>query len=132
MAMEEAKAKFGYGDYRSAFVDQCIEVGILILVLVAESIILWRIRKRPFRKVFAWGYILSLSWVLVILPFLNFAIYGHILSIVFRPNVKLYWSFIGIAHIFLAIMLVQACFRKKKFVPTDPSNILDDYADKFE
>lgn len=125
------KAEFGYGNYGSAYITQCIEEGIWILILVGECYMLWCIRKKSFNRIFAWLYMLSLGCVLVIVPCLGIY-YGLPFFRVLKPDdSSIYWIFIGVANVCFIIMLLQAYFFNKKNIPTNPVNILDDYADKF-
>ncbi len=108
------------------FIRESMRAGTTILVLIGESIIFWRIRKKRYNRWLTIGYILPLIFILVVLPIMALR-----MGIPFDwlvPNDMLYWTGIGIAHVFLAIMVWQSR-KKKAFIPTNPANILDDYAE---
>jgi hypothetical protein len=108
---------------------ETVQQGITVLILMAEGIVLWRIRKTNYARMLALGYVLPLLFILVYLP-----VMGVLYKMIFHmliPTATLYWIGLGVSHTFFAIMLWQARYRKTKFTQTDPANILDDYADKF-
>ncbi|WP_276484709.1 hypothetical protein [Paraflavitalea pollutisoli] len=108
------------------FVRGAVWAGITVVVLIAESILLWRLRKKRYNRFLAAGYILPLAFVLVFLPIV--AIRMNILFDWLVPNPLLYWTGIGIAHVFLMVMICQAQ-RKKRPTTIDPANILDEFAE---
>ena len=110
------------------YINDTVILGITIVVLVIESIVLWRIQQKPFKRFFAWTYIVLLLIVLVALPVLVIS-EGAPIRYMLRPNEWLYWSCVGIAHLFFVLMLIQLNRKKRQTISGNPANILDDYAE---
>lgn len=110
------------------FIRESIRAGVTIVLLITEGIVLWRIRKRTYNRFLAAGYILPLAAVLVVFPLM--AIRMNILFDLLVPNPLLYWIGIGIAHVFLAIMVWQARRRNASPSAGFEKNILDDFAER--
>lgn len=110
-------------------INQSIQLGITVLILIAESVVLWRIQKKRFTRFFAWAYIILLLFVLIFIPVWAISDAMLVTRILVRPNEALYWLFVGAAHIFFSVMLMQVYKRKKQSALVDPANLLDDYAE---
>lgn len=108
------------------YIPEAVRAGATIITLIAESVLLWRIRKKRYNRFLTLGFVLPLIFVLIVIPVIaiRMGLYYNWLA----PNLLLYWSGIGIAHVFLMIMIWQS-ERKKTFIPTDPSNMLDEFAE---
>jgi hypothetical protein len=127
-AIERKAVQDGHNYASLSFIRKIIEAGITILVLIAECVAFWRVRRKRYWKAFAWVYISLLFCALVVLPVWGLAVirFVYLLS----PHVLLYWLLIALAHMCFFLLLMQAYFRQKEFVPTDPDTILGDYAEE--
>jgi predicted lysophospholipase L1 biosynthesis ABC-type transport system permease subunit len=104
-----------------------IECIILVMVLIGECVVLWRVRKRKYWKILAWAHAFLLLLALAVLPFWALAEIQPMYLV--RPHIPLYWILMGLAYLCFIIVLFQVWFRQPAFVPTDSDNILDDYAE---
>ena len=127
-AIERKAVQDGHNYASLSFVRKIVEGGITILVLTVECVAFWRVRRKRYWKAFAWVYISLLFCALVALPVWGLAVirFVYLLS----PHVPLYWYLVALAHVCFILLLVQAYFRQKEFMPTDADNILDDYSEE--
>jgi len=110
-----------------SFISNIIETTILALVIVAECIFLWRMKRKFYWKGFAWLHALFLFLGLAVLPFWALA-EGQFMYLI-EDHIPLYWILMGLAYLFFILILWQVYFRQPIFVPTDTNNILDDYVE---
>lgn len=118
------------GDNAFLYQEQCAFQTVAILVLIVECVVCWRIRKLPYNKIFAWGYVLPLICALVILPLEAF-IKNTVYLFLLRPNLLLFWLLIVLSQIFFVQMLKQAYASPKQKQPVDADlgDVIDEFID---
>jgi hypothetical protein len=119
-----------------------VVAGVFVSVLMGEAIAYWYIRKRQVQKKLVWLHIVSLLLALIILPVMYTSVvyYWEELfsrepwrSFVFNVKNILSLFFLIIGHAFFITMLVKVFTQgKKEPVDVQDTEILDDYANKFE
>ena len=112
---------------------------IIIMILLAQAITYWKIRKRIARKGFVWGHIGGLLLAFVIAPMaltvyatwlsMNSGVGNYGREIIAAGAVLgvLVWASLIIAHICFVLVLIYA-FKKRKEEPETPASDSPDMA----
>lgn len=139
----EVRSMFGEEQMRRVYLTNLISFGIIVVVLLAEAITYWKIRKRITRKSFVWGHIGGLLLAFIIVPLLYTVSVALIsansipddftrrMSIAGNIRIGLFWTLLVVAHICFVRVLIDA-FKKRGEEPDPPTSdspdILNDYA----
>ena len=116
---------------------------ITIVILIAEAVTYWILRRRFYRMSWIWTHVVLLYIVLLILPlvyvflsfvlprYLNPELYADWLAKFSMAQITIYWVGLAIAHVFFVLTIVYG-FQKKKLaepVGNEPTHILDQFTE---
>lgn len=139
----EVRDELTYDYFRDQIKNQLISQGVLLIILVAEAIIYWRIRSRIIRKDFVWIHIggLLLAFVMNPIAFIIFSAWqsmannagevGSKIAIASQIRMYVVWAALIIGHICFVLVLIDAFRKQKKEQETpapDNPDLLNDYA----
>lgn len=131
-------------DLKAYWINRLINMGIFCIIILVESFVYWRIRKRNYRKDFAIGHAVGVALALVGLPvgfaishyFIDLSIASEETTDTIRTMNILYGGLLRVffimAHVCFALVLISVWKNRKNRsvdVVAGEKDILNEYAD---
>jgi hypothetical protein len=110
-----------------------ISFSVPVLILTAECIVYWFLRKKKIRKLLIRMHISLLYFALILLPILHVFVLFYLeksmyMGLLFNIKFLVYWSCIIISHLFFIAVLINGFRPRKEQKPeSDTSDILNEF-----
>jgi heme/copper-type cytochrome/quinol oxidase subunit 2 len=130
---------------KAYWINRLINIGIFCVIILIESFVYWRIRKRKYRKDFAIGHAVGIALTLAVLPagfaiaqsFIDLSVASEETTDTIRTMNILYGGLLRVffimAHVCFALVLISVWKNRKNrsgdVVPGE-KDILNEYADR--